>query len=193
MNETQLQLLIVLGSYIGVFFGTLIIMQVMSKGILFKFITVKARRKNRILMFIRGVTGSYTRVGKIKESKLHWTSAGGDKCSAPLDYEFVTDFSGVPNLEYDEVNNVFIKHIKGEEVQTGLDPAKVDIMVERAYLLGQLQNTKTMLVILIILAVVGFLTIASVFLSYKNFKALQMLTEQVATIRNAVAPVVVMP
>jgi hypothetical protein len=192
MNEMQTQLLITLGTYIGIFFGAVISMQVMSKGLLFKYISVKSSRKKKLLMVIRGVTGTYFKIGKLKESKLKWTSNSGDKCSAPLDYNFVSDFGGIPSLTYDEVTNQFIQHTNGEEIHSELDPQKVDIMVQRAYLLGQLQNTKTMLIIIIALVIIAVLSIASVFIGYKSFKTIEFIAQQVSVL-NTTVPTMVMP
>jgi hypothetical protein len=187
MNEMQIQLLINLGVYIFIFFGAIILMQLLSRGLLFKYMRVRARRKTSLIMEIKGVTGTYFKVGKIKESKLYWTSMSGDKCSAPLDYSFISDFAGVPRLKYDEVNNEFVKEVDSIETLSGLDPVKVDIMVERAYLLGQLANQKAMLILMVIVGIVGLLTIVGLYFGYKNYQGMQTLLEQVATISQNVA------
>lgn len=155
MQEVIKQVMIYGASYLAVFLFAFIGMNVMSKGFLWKFIMVKRNKKKRILIFVQGVTGEYPKVGKVKMSEAHWKNNGRNNCSAPMNYDYVYDFGGIPAIDYDEVHNVFIKHANGTITQEGLDPVKVDIMVERAFYLGQLQGAKTLMIIMIIVIVVG--------------------------------------
>lgn len=167
MNPLIKQILIMAGIYFGIFVFTLIFANIQSKGLLFKYWFVKIRKKKRMLIFIRGVTGPYIKVGKITESKLHWKNAGKDKMSVPLEYKAVFDFNRVSAITYDEVTNNFIAIEEGKEVNKGIDPIKVDIMVQRAYLLGLLKNASNILIIMIVTIVT---LLAVFFLIYQSVK-----------------------
>lgn len=164
MNPVIQQLLTQIGLYLLVFITGILFVNQRSRGLLFKYIMVRSNKNKKLIIFIIGVTGRYIKTGTMKESQLKWKSATGNKCSVPLDNDFVFDFNGVSAITYDEVHNRFIKIVGDMEVDKGIDPIKVDIMIQRAYLLGLIQQANMILFILILMIVC---TLAVFFCIYK--------------------------
>jgi len=150
MNELFKEMIMIIGSYLGVVVIAFGLINFLSAGFLITFIRVRASRGKLILVKVRGMTDHYFRAGKISEKTLTYKARGQkEKKRIPLPVGIIFYRSlMVYCLDIDEDTNTIITP-DGAEIDT-YDAEKYEQLIIRALYTPALmdQNEKIILLML---------------------------------------------
>jgi len=182
MNEQLTSVLQIVASYIIILLIGYLGMNFLTAGFITKFIAVKSSRGKKVLIEIHAVGDVYYRTGIINESILQYKDREKQKKSVLVDRSAIFYKAGVKCLFIDDVKNAVMK--PDFSVVPGFDAVKFDNLLVRAMTNPALQD-KFLKVILIVVIVLLFLTLANTFVAYKTQKVVSLLNYKLDVMVNA--------
>jgi hypothetical protein len=183
MEDAIREMLLIMLSYVGVIVVSFGIMNWLMGGKLIPFIKVKLSMGKKLLVHIRTMTHDYYKAGQIVEQQLIVKDLKGETRRLDvLDPACIYRASGVNNIVIDDAyNTIFNRQLDSTK---GFDAIKNEHLHVRA-LYKPLLNNKMEKIMLVLLAVVLIIGLASVFFGFQNnelLKALEVVSTQAPVI-----------
>jgi hypothetical protein len=180
MNELIKDLLMQVLTYFAVFIITLVVINFLTRGYVFKYIIAKGGvNKGKVLVRAWTATGKYYVVGKIKEQFLIYKGRDKEIFRYELERGIVYSEMGVNVIDIDEHRQLVIRPDQTEYLTN--DPARFDDLLTRAIQKPSLNNTP--LIIILVLCIVILLAVVGVgFMGYKNQQAITTLSDNIANL-----------
>lgn len=153
--------------YIAVFILTVIALNWRTNGYLLKYMSVFSSRGKKKLLRIYTNHDAYYRISKVIENSLRYKDREGNYRKIPnIPKDAVNKIDGIDIVFINEENNsVYV--IEGDKVVEfdTYDAVKMDTMISRAYMLGQMEQNKNL--IFFIFMVVIFIALLNFYVIYK--------------------------
>jgi len=167
------ELLLIIGSYIGILLLSFGVLNWLMGGKLMPFIKVKASRGKLILVNIRTLTHDYYKPGTIDENFLIFKDRKKEVRRISIeDNKCLFRASGVNNIVVDdEKNAIFSRNLSGV---SGFDAIKYQLLYLRALYKPQLNNKQEKIMLFVLLGI-GLAVIVVGFLVFKNGEAIKLL------------------
>ena len=163
-----------MGIYVGIFVLTVIILSLLLRGFLWKYIAVKMSRGAKFLVKIRTPLRDYFEVGWMKDGVIEHKQYGKKiEVSIPESFNPFYRCLGVNWVDKDEETNGFVK--PDFSAILGYDANKLENLHERALTQPQLNSTNEKLIfVLLIVAIIA--SVAAAYLAFKSYDATHILS-----------------
>ena len=173
MEDAIREMLLIMGSYVGIILVSFGIMNWLMGGKLLPFIKVKLSMGKKSLVHIRTLTHDYYVVGEINENQLLFTDKKKNKRRLDvLDPACIYRASGVSNVVVDDANNTIFK--RNLDSSKAFDAIKNEHLHIRCMYAPRLDN-KIHTIIIALLVVVLIVGLACAYFGYQNNEMLKVL------------------
>jgi hypothetical protein len=130
MNELLYKILLQIGTYLIVFFATIILFNFFTKSFLFTYLVVKASRGNKLLIRVLSYTGFYYRTGKLDNGVLQFKNKLKNIDSYKINKLNIYSEMGVNVIYIDETTKKVLS-LDGSS-EEGHDTEKFQSLLQRA-------------------------------------------------------------
>jgi len=130
MNELIYKILLQVGTYLIVFFVTIILFNFLTKSFLFTYLIVKASRGNKLLIRVLSYTGFYYRAGKLDNGVLQFKNKLKNIDTYKISKSDIYQEMGV-NIVYVDETTKKVLALDGSS-EEGHDTEKFQSLLQRA-------------------------------------------------------------
>jgi hypothetical protein len=177
MDDLLRQIMIVVFSYLAVFFFSIIIIGFMQRGFFWSFIRAKMSGGKKLIVKIRSITRPIYKIGRIQEGDLMFKNSDKKDVRFKVDKDDIYRDMGVFFVEVDDEKGIVIRpNLVGV---TGFDPEKMNSLYLRCLYRPTLLDQKAQ-IMLILLIILTLMVLMGLFFSYQTSKKVE-LTLQTAT------------
>lgn len=151
------ELLIQTSIYAFIFFGVIFLMNVYTKGFLFKYIRCRMNLENKALVKVHCDTDPYVAVATFKGGRWQYKQKGSKQTSSII-LDGKTKFQRFLRVNFIEIREsdgaVFVPY---EGVINGVDPERADNLIVRTAMLSKLKNTQLVIITILVIVVIAML------------------------------------